>query len=538
MPSKELLQIPRVMIAGTHSGVGKTTIATGIMAALAGLGLPVQGYKVGPDYIDPSYHTLATGRSSRNLDLWLLGESLLSTFARSAQGCWAVIEGVMGLFDGIAGTQGYGSSADIAKMLEAPVVLVVDAKNMSRSIAALVHGYATFDPDLKVCGVILNRVKSSSQEALLRHAMKEINMPILGVLSTEERIRLPERHLGLVPSQEKAYHDDYFVELTRVISQSIDLAKLQEIMLAVGAQGEAGAETAPVANRERLATGSVGEGNGEKSQEHIINQEIYKEEFNKREFGKEEIEKITIEKNITEEELSRRAIIIPRNQYKVNILSGEKISIRLGIAWDEAFTFYYQDALDCAESLGFKLVQFSPLHDTELPRDLHALIIGGGFPELHLERLNQNQRFMEALRNFASTGKTIYAECGGYMYLGQEITDFAGRAYSMAGLIPIKSEMTKKLQGMGYRRGVFTADSFLGKAGMEVHGHEFHYSKVDFQGSGDGEPASAYNLYKGEQLLRSDGYAKKNIFASYLHLNFAGHPQLMERWAEYIRQGA
>lgn len=532
MISNSLLQVPRVMIAGTHSGVGKTTIATGIMATLADKGLPVQAYKVGPDYIDPSYHTLATGRSSRNLDRWLLGENLLPNFKRSAQGCWAVMEGVMGLFDGVSGTKGYGSSADIAKLLDTPVVLVVDAGNMSRSIAALVHGYSTFDPDLRISGVILNRVKSLAQETLLREALEEIEIPILGVLSTEEGIRLPERHLGLVPSQEKSFREEFFEELTQVISRTIDLAKLQEIMLSARAKGE-GAEAGQVVNREESPAinaqksstqeVSIDISKVETSREETCSEETYKEELYKEEIFSEKISKV----EVTEKKLAI-----------ANKPIGKKPSLRLGVAWDEAFSFYYQDALDCAESLGFNLIRFSPLYDQALPKDLDALIFGGGFPELHLEKLNQNQTFMESLREFSRSGKTIYAECGGYMYLGQQIMDFAGKDYSMVGLIPIKSEMTKKLQGMGYRRGVLQGDSFLGGRGTEVYGHEFHYSKVDFLQTIDNGHSAAYALYKGEQALRIDGYAQENIFASYLHLNFAGHPQLMERWAEYIRQGA
>lgn len=501
------LQTPRIVLAGTHSGVGKTTLATGIMAALTRKGLPIQAYKVGPDYIDPSYHALATGHPSRNLDRWLLGERLLPLFKKSSEGRWAVIEGVMGLFDGMSGTRGYGSSADVAKLLQAPVILVVDAANMSRSVAALVQGFCTFDPELKIAGVILNRVKSSAQEVLLREALAEIEVPILGALPKEEAIRLPERHLGLVPSQEKSFRDDFWEELNRVISSYIDLEKIQEIMLR-------SVEQEVEINKIRVGEGSEGVDDVEGIQKRV--------------------EGIRDENGDQGSEVRNRRV--PEVGLKVAILNKEP-KLRLGVAWDEGFSFYYQDALDQAERMGFSIIPFSPLHDSSLAEGLDALYIGGGFPELHLERLSQNHSFLESLRAFSDSGKSIYAECGGYMYIGNTITDFEGRTYPMAGLIPVEAEMTSRLQGMGYRKGIFLRDNFLGLAGSIVHGHEFHYSRVRFQATETNGDSSAFELFKGECSMRMEGYAKDQIVASYLHLNFAGHPELLERWAEQIRRG-
>lgn len=497
------LQTPRILLAGTHSGVGKTTLATGIMAALTRKGLPIQAYKVGPDYIDPSYHALATGRPSRNLDRWLLGEQLFPVFEKSSEGQWAVIEGVMGLFDGMSGTRGFGSSADIAKLLQAPVILVVDAANMSRSVAALVHGFCTFDPELKIAGVILNRVKSSAQEVLLREALGEIKVPILGALPKEEAIRLPERHLGLVPSQEKSFREDFWDELNRVISSYIDLEKIREIMLS------------SVEQEVEIDRVGVEEGVNVEVREGV--EEV------RREIG-----------NLGSKKENQR---MPGVGQKAATLSKEP-KLRLGVAWDEGFSFYYQDALDQAERMGFSIIPFSPLQDSSLPEGLDAVYIGGGFPELHLKRLSQNLSFLESLRAFSDSGKSIYAECGGYMYLGNTITDFEGRTYPMAGLIPVEAEMTRRLQGMGYRKGIFQRDNFLGLAGSTVHGHEFHYSRVRFQAVETTGDSPAFELFKGECSMRMDGYAKDQIVASYLHLNFAGHPELLERWAEQIRRGA
>ncbi|XWX62940.1 cobyrinate a [Desulfitobacterium sp. AusDCA] len=474
---RSIVSIPRVVIAGTHSGVGKTTLATGIMAALTQRGRSVQGYKIGPDYIDPTFHALATGRPSRNLDRWLLGDHFARIFARTAKDHWAVIEGVMGLFDGMSGTQGFGSTADVAKELNAPVILVVDAINMSRSAAALVHGFCTFDPEVKIQGVILNRVKSSSQEKLLREAMAEIEVPIVGAVPKEEALHLPERHLGLVPSQERKFQDSFWEDLYRIITKYIDLDQLEKIML----------KTSDYLEKKPTHTDSP----------------------------------ITKSKSMAEpisEGPSR-----PRRNLAV-------FRPRLGIARDEAFSFYYQDALEEAEALGFTLIPFSPLHDSVLPDHLDGIFLGGGFPELHLEELSRNHSFRQSLQEFADSGKAIYAECGGYMYLGESVKDFEGKQFPMVSIIPMKAEMTSRLQGLGYRAGILAKDTFFGSKGTAVQGHEFHYSQVQFRANPETEGFYAYRLFKTGKFHQMEGYAKGNVFGSYLHLNFAGYPELWHYW--------
>lgn len=453
------MNIPRIVLAGTHSGVGKTTLATGLMAALKKRERPIQGYKVGPDYIDPSYHAAATGRPSRNLDRWLLGEHLPSVFAQSAEERWAVVEGVMGLFDGMSGTAGFGSTADVAKLLQAPIILIVDASSMSRSVAALVHGFNTYDPEVNLQGVILNRVKSLAQEKILREALNDLQIPVLGVLPKEAALHLPERHLGLVPVGESGLLEGFIDTLSQLVTQHINLEQVERIMLG-----------AP--------------------------------DFD---------ESISV---------NTHAVAIPPKPI------AEENKFRLGLAQDEAFLFYYHDALELAKRLNFILVPFSPLHDVALPPDLDGIFIGGGFPELHLDRLSENLTFIDSLRSYAASGKPVYAECGGYMYLGRSITDFEGREVPLAGIIPMKAEMTRRLQGIGYRRGVLREDTFLGPRGTTVQGHEFHYSRVTY----DQEFPPAYELFKGVQSDRMEGYARDNIVASYLHLHFSGQSELLEHW--------
>ena len=448
------MHIPRIVIAGTHSGVGKTTISTGIMAALKLRGRSVQGYKVGPDYIDPSYHSAATGQPSRNLDRWLLGEHLKPIFTQSAREHWAVIEGVMGMFDGMRGTRGFGSTADISKELRAPVILIVDASSMSRSAAALVYGFNNFDPDINLAGVIFNRVKSPMQEKMLKEALQEIDVQVIGNIPREINLQLPERHLGLIPVGEQTLEGEFLKNLASLIAKHVDLEQIEKIM-----------EQAP---------------------EH--------------------------------ESISQ--------EYLVSHKSPEKI-LNIGIAWDEAFLFYYHDALKLAKASGFNLVPFSPLHDQDLPADLDGLWFGGGFPELHLQKLSGNESIKEAIFRFARSGKPIYAECGGYMYLGEAIKDFNSKSYPLVGLIPMVAEMTSRLQNMGYRQGVFQTNNFLGPKGTVVRGHEFHYSQVSFKTNSP----HAYQLFRGNSVDRLEGFAHDNLVASYLHLHFAGHPELLQHWS-------
>ncbi|KLU65344.1 cobyrinic acid A,C-diamide synthase [Desulfosporosinus acididurans] len=490
------MKIPRLVLAGTHSGVGKTTLATGLMAALHKRQRPIQGYKVGPDYIDPSYHAAATGRASRNLDRWLLGDRLPSVFLQSSQDRWAVIEGVMGMFDGMSGTAGFGSTADVAKLLKAPIILIVDASSMSRSAAALVHGFKTYDPEVSLQGVILNRVKSPAQEKIIREALLELEIPVLGVLPKETSLHLPERHLGLIPVGEGGLLEGFIESLAEFMQKYLDLEQIEKIML----QAPDFLEITQSDNNIYNDDLSSGLNPGIEDLNHI---DIFKNN------------------NLKQGEsgcANRRGDLLD--------LKASDHKFRLGLAWDEAFLFYYQDALDLAEGLNCSLIPFSPLHDLALPDDLDGIFLGGGFPELHLQELSDNISFLDSLRGFAAKGKSIYAECGGYMYLGKSITSFEGKELPMAGLIPMKAEMTKRLQGIGYRRGVFREDNFLGPRGTVVRGHEFHYSRVIYES----EVPAVYELFKGEQPDRLEGYMRNNLVASYLHLNFAGQPELMQHW--------
>lgn len=446
---------PRLLIAGTHSGVGKTTISTGIMAALANRGLKVQGFKVGPDYIDPSYHTAATGRVSRNLDVWLLGNRLVPSFERAASGAdIAIIEGVMGLFDGIKGQGAKGSPAEIALMTEAPVILVMDVRAMGYSTAALLHGFATFDSRVNIAGVILNRIGSASHLAMVKESIASLGVPVVGWLGKDEQLTLPERHLGLVPFGENDCQNGYFTHLARVMEQGLNLDRLLQL-----------------ANKSKARQQGANIGCCDSS---------------------------------------------PADTCRV------KLPVTIAVARDEAFSFYYQDGLDVLSDAGAKIVYFSPLHDRKLPLGTQGVFIGGGFPEQFLPGLAANNSMYRSLQWAHGQRIPIYAECGGLMYLCEKITDFDDNSFSGVGLVPAESRMTRRLQGMGYREGTLQQDCMLGLVGTKVHGHEFHYSTTEYS-----RQAVAYRLTTANGLDKGlEGYVANNLFASYLHLNFAGYPEL------------
>ena len=412
-----------VVIAGTHSGVGKTTVATGLMAALTAQGLSVQGWKVGPDYIDPSYHTMATGRRSRNLDAWMCSNAnLKKLFARSCLSI-NIVEGVMGLFDGAPG--GRGSTAMVAKALGLPVILVVDAGSMAQSAGALVHGFATFDRGLPLAGVIFNRVASLGHYEYLR---RSVRIPSLGWIKSDPSLALPERHLGLIPAEERTPD---IRRLAKAVEEHVDLKRLRKL--------------AQVSPPRRVALRQV------------------------------------------------------------------QPTVTIAYARDEAFTFYYQDNLDLLEAAGARLIPFSPLRDRILPA-ADLLYFGGGFPEVFEKQLRQNRALLREVRAWR---KPVYAECGGLLYL------------VMAGVIPGKLRMTKQLQNFGYTEAIALVDTPLLRAGESVRGHEFHYTRWD-------GPANAYRMGKGDRQ-RVEGYARRNVLATYLHVHFASKPILASRLVDAAR---
>jgi cobyrinic acid a,c-diamide synthase len=440
--------VARIVVAGTSSGAGKTTVACGLIGALRARGRTVQGFKVGPDYIDPSYHALASGRPGRNLDAFLSGPDLVAPLVRhGATGAdMAVIEGVMGMFDGASGRGELASTAHVAKLLRAPVVLVVDGSAMARSAAAIVHGFRTFDPDVDVAGVIFNRVGSDHHEELLREATAGVGVRVLGVLRRDDRVVAPERHLGLVPAGERAERTRAALDaLASAVARSVDLEAVERLARAAPPLDGPAWSAAP---------------------------------------------------------------------------GGEPVAARIAIARGPAFSFHYEENLELLVAAGAELVPFDPIADESLPEGADALILAGGFPEVFGAELEANARLRGAVAAFAASGRPVLAECGGLLYLGTELD---GRA--MCGVLPVRARMAGRLS-LGYREATAaTATPWL-DAGARVRGHEFHYSTVEPLAA---SPAPAWRL-TARGTTREEGFVLGAVQASYLHVHWAAHPELADRF--------
>ncbi|HMQ64856.1 MAG TPA: cobyrinate a,c-diamide synthase [Arachnia sp.] len=458
--------IPRLVIAAPASGHGKTTVATGVMAALRARGMVVAPFKVGPDYIDPGYHTLASGRPGRNLDPFLCGEDLMAPLLlHGAEGAdVAVVEGVMGLFDGRLGTDGFASTAHVARLIDAPVVLVVDARHTSRSVGALVLGMATFDPSIRIAGVVLNQIGSPRHEAEARAAVEGVGVAVLGVLPRNLEIEAPSRHLGLVPAAER--DDAGIVAMGRVVAEHVDL----DALLAI-ARTASPLDAEPWdphrSSRRAEPTGEAG-----------------------------------------------------RVEVK-GPAPGSAALPKVAIAGGRAFTFRYPETDELLIAAGCEPVVFDPLTNTELPTGTAGLWLGGGFPEVHAKELAGNKPLLAAIRDAIADGMPTVAECAGLLYLCRELD-----GEPMVGALPGTSAMTARLT-MGYREATAEADSLLGRVGETITGHEFHRTAAD-------PGVAAAWLLDG----RRDGVATPTLHASYLHVHWAGHPQLARRFADAVREYA
>ena len=455
-----------LIIAGERSGVGKTTVTLGILAFLARqTNKTVQGFKVGPDYIDPMFHTAITGRYSRNLDPVLTSSDYVrSCFAlHSSQTDYAVIEGVMGLFDGVTwhSEPDYASTAHIARLLNIPVLLVLDCSRLSGSIAAIAHGFRTLDPRITIAGVVLNRVASDRHLELLEEALNQIRMPILGVLRRHSEITIPDRHLGLIPTAELPEITEVFDRLAEIAKTSFDWEKLLPLLKSNTRQPTTNNQP-PTANKP----------------------------------------------------------------------------IKIALACDRAFNFYYQDNLDILRQLGAKISFWSPLEPRTIPFDVAGFYFGGGFPEVFAEELAANKLVREQLQQVIKQNIPVYAECGGLMYLCDRLIDLQGKSWNMLGIIPTTAIMSSRLT-LGYRQAFPLNDSSLiATTGCKpctpttLWGHEFHRSQL-----ADISPQPLWKL-KGCSVRSKtvrEGWRINNVHASYLHLHFGESKFLLKRWLNYCR---
>ncbi|VAX21646.1 Cobyrinic acid a,c-diamide synthetase [hydrothermal vent metagenome] len=442
---------PRLLIAGTQSGVGKTSITIGLVAALKRRGLKVQTFKVGPDFLDPTYLKIASGRTCYNLDAWMMGRDYVERlFAKSTHDAdIAIIEGVMGLFDGFSPETSEGSTAQIAEWLKTPIALVVNASGVSRSFAAMVKGFVEFERKIKITGVIANHVGSANHTELLASSLVSVGMHgFMGGIKKGALPTLPGRHLGLVSANDKRLNTDTLNRLANTIEESISI--------------------------DDVVTKS----------------------------------KAALPLQIT-------------SQQETGIT---KPKARLGVAMDEAFSFYYPDSLETFKQMGLELVPFSPLNDSGLPENLNAIYIGGGYPEIYAEKLSANHGMLRDVRQFAEFDLPVYAECGGLIYMSNGIETIDGKRYPLTGCLPAWAKMQKRFQALGYIETALTESAIWGEAGSNVRGHMFHYSKLDRDPCDNTAWKTKYSVRKkrtGEMF--HEGYSKGKTLLSYTHLHFASN---------------
>jgi len=457
-----------LVIAGERSGVGKTTVTLALLASLRRRGLAIQSFKVGPDYIDPMFHAHITGRPCRNLDPVLTSEAYVKKcFAVYSGECeYSLVEGVMGLFDGVKYvhnqpksiiTSDFASTAHVARLLDLPVILVIDCSRLSGSVAAIAHGYCSFDSRVKMAGLVLNRVGSDRHLSLLQDSLQPLNLPVLGVLRRQDNITIPDRHLGLVPSAE-------LPELDTVINRLADLGEScfnWEYIL-------------PLLQPKKAPGQNQGDG-------------------------------------------------VKLWSYS----SSERVKI--AVARDRAFNFYYQDNLDLLQNLGAELVFWSPLADTELPPSVQGMYFGGGFPEVFAQQLTENTAILKAVKKAILQGIPTIAECGGLMYLCEQIIDFEGNSWPMVGVLPTSAVMGGRLT-LGYRRAVALQDNLLVSSGTNFYGHEFHRSSLNINPH---PPLLATYRYDSQENLGTEGWClPTNVYASYIHLHWGERAEIALRFLQ------
>ena len=446
-----------IVIAGTKSGSGKTTVSLGLMAALSKRGLKVAPFKVGPDFIDPGHHSRIAGVACRNLDGWMLPQKFnLDVFAKCTKDAdIAVVEGVMGLFDGYDGKSEAGSTAQMAKWLKLPVILLVDAASMARSAAAIVMGFEHFDAELTYAGVIFNNLGSSRHLQYLKEAVQDrIDMPCFGGILRNKDIAIPERHLGLVTQEDHPLAKDSIDRLAEHMEKSIDLDSLLESLTEIALPGQTH-RAQPTRNKKK---------------------------------------------------------------------------VRIAVARDNAFCFYYADNLELLIHHGAELVFFSPMADRHLPENIDGLYFGGGYPELFAGKLAENTALGNRVKEKSADGMPIYGECGGFMYLCEELVDLNNHRFRMSGCFPFATRMFARLKALGYREITLTRNTVIGKTGMTIRGHEFHYSELVNLSR---DVATAYSISDRSGMDKApEGYVINQTLGSYNHLHFGSQPDAAKCFVE------
>lgn len=437
----------RIMIAGTNSGCGKTTITCAILQALINRKMRVASFKVGPDYIDPMFHSEIIGVKSRNLDMFLCGEEVTRyLFAKNSQDAdISIVEGVMGFYDGLGVDSLDYSSCDLSNKTETPVILLVNCTGMSYSIVAMIKGYLEFYAN-KVVGVILNNTSKGMYEKYKECIEKSLNIQVLGFMPKQKEAVFESRHLGLITAQEIDSLHEKLEQLAKMAEENLELDRI-------------------IALANKAA---------------------------------------------------------PLNYFDIQI---EKLhDVKIAIAWDKAFCFYYEDSLELLRQMGATLIPFSPMKEACLPPDINGLILGGGYPELYLEELQENKTMLESIKIMLNRGLPIYAECGGFMYLGKTIT-VKEQSYQMVGAIDTHSVLTQKLQNFGYVTLESNEDNLFCEKGQGIRGHEFHYSSSDQNGT-------AFKAVKKTNKSWEVGFTTTTYYAGYPHMHLWGNLDFAKNFIE------
>jgi cobyrinic acid a,c-diamide synthase len=443
----------KIIIAGINSGAGKTTVSAALMKVFTSRGMKVAPFKTGPDYIDPKFHEFVTGENSHNLDSWMLDENTVRYifYKNAVSADIAVIEGVMGLFDG-CGTGDAGSTAHVARITGSPVILVTDAKGMSRSLAAVINGYCKFDPSINIKGIILNRVSGLRHYSLLKKIIDEnCGIKCFGYIPADEGVVLESRHLGLVPVEELQGLNDKVSRMAELAGSTIDIDGILEAA-------------------------------SDDYSSYIV-------------------QKISDD------------------------IKGRAEGLKIAVAKDRAFSFYYRENLSLMKESGFELVYFSPLDDGSLPDGVDGLYLGGGYPEVFANELSSNRPMLDDVRSKCMKGLPVYAECGGLIYLTSGVTGHDGVFYPLADFFKCRTVMTKRLQRFGYVNIQYDD--------IEVKGHEFHHSIIE---GVDNEAVYSYNIMKESTGDKWEcGLKKQNVLAGYPHIHFYSNLEFFRKLVEMFK---
>ena len=432
------MKIKRIVLAGATSGVGKTSITCAIIYALQKRGFSVQPFKVGPDYIDPSYLSTISKNETYNLDVWLMGQKqVLDSFVSHSNSDISVIEGVMGYYDGYEGNSNHASTHHVASITKSPVILVLDASKTARSIGATALGFQKFHRNSRIVGIILNKIGSKKHEILCRDALEKTKLPIIGVIPKNPILNLESRHLGLISTYDNKILKNKLEKISKIISESLDVDEIIKII--------------------------------------------------------------------------KNPISLSKNKHNPT----KKINVKIAVALDNSFNFYYDDNLNALKRQGASLTFFSPIKDKKIPK-CNGLYIGGGFPEILGNELSKNQIMKKSIKKLSEDNFPIYAECGGLMYLTKSITN-NNKKYKMVGLFDAETTMTKKMR-LNYTKGKLSSKNILSDSLHGFRGHEFHYSQLK---SVSTDSKFAFNLEVGEGIKNhQDGLIQNNTLASYGHLYF------------------